>query len=428
MLRSNRFGALKFARVLLLSLLVISLTSAPEIQAQTNAPDIVWPDVELVQIPNLSLNSPVHLTHAGDGSGRLFIVEQGGQIKILENGSLRSTPFLDIRSNVLAPGDPGAGNEEGLLSVAFPPGYAAKDYFYVYYTKNDSNNVVSRFHLLDANRADPDSEEPILQLSHPVNHNHNGGQIAFGPDGYLYVGTGDGGGGGDPNNNAQNPGVLLGKLLRIDTEFGPPANTAAPYVYYFPIIQTSGTATPPTYRIPPDNPFVGQAGYRPEIWALGLRNPWRFSHDRQTGALYIGDVGQGNWEEIDYQPPIAQGGGGENYGWRIMEALHCYPPGANCNTAGLTLPIQEYANTNNPCASVTGGYVYRGTDYPGLQGIYVYTDYCMGQIWGLAREGGVWENHRFDPTETGITSFGEDQDGELYAVDRNEGIYRITVP
>jgi glucose/arabinose dehydrogenase len=334
---------------------------------------------------------------------------------------------LDIDGRVRAPGDSGAGNEEGLLSVAFPPNYAAKGWFYVYYTKNDGNNVVSRFRLLNANQADPNSEQQIITFDHPTHTNHNGGQIVFGPDGYLYIGTGDGGSGGDPNNNGQNPTALLGKLLRIHTEIIPPANIQTPFEYYLPLVSFDSPPGPMAYRIPADNPFVGQPGYRAEIWALGLRNPWRFSHDRQTGALYLADVGQENWEEINYQPPIAQGGGGENYGWRRMEGMHCYPPGSNCNPAGLTLPVAEYANTNNPCASVSGGYVYRGAAYPELHGIYLYADYCMGTIWGLGFENG-WQTHLFNENEGGITSFGENQAGELFAVDRAGGVFRVTVP
>ena len=272
-------------------------------------------------MPQISLSrvaggfaSPVHVTHAGDGSGRIFVVEQGGRIRILDNGAVLPASFLDLAS--LNPPRLVAGGEQGLLSVAFPPGFAAKGYFYVNYTRApDGATVVARYRVSagDANAADPASEEVILTVSQPF-ANHNGGQLAFGPDGYLYIGMGDGGSGGDPLNNGQTSGTPLGKLLRIDVESG-----AVPY------------------GIPPTNPFLGVAGYLPEIWALGLRNPWRFSFDRGTGDLYIGDVGQANFEEIDFHP--AGSPGGQNYGWNIMEGDSCYPPGTvGCNRTGLSPP------------------------------------------------------------------------------------------
>ncbi len=267
--------------------------------------------------------------------------------------------FLDITDRVRS------GGERGLLGLAFPPGYADKGYFYVNYTALNGATTISRFRLIagDPNRADPASEEILLVIAQPY-ANHNGGQIAFSPrDGYLYVGMGDGGSGGDPQNRAQNPAELLGKLLRLDVE------------------GAVGTAS--AYLVPPTNPYTATIGYRPEIWALGLRNPWRFSFDRQTGDLYIGDVGQGLWEEIDYQP--ASSAGGQNYGWRIMEGAHCYNPDP-CDSTGLTLPIWEYSHSAGQC--VTGGYVYRGDDYPDLAGMYIFGDYVSGAIWGLRRAGG----------------------------------------
>jgi glucose/arabinose dehydrogenase len=295
----------------------------------------------------------------------------------------------------------GGGNEEGLLSVAFPPGFGSTvDHFYVYYTRLDGDNRVSRFSVsVNPDIADPESEETIIDLDHPTNQNHNGGQLFFGPDGDLYIGTGDGGGGGDPAGNAQNPASLLGKLLRIDVESG---------------------GDP--YGIPPDNPFVGVGGYQEEIWALGFRNPWRFSFDRQTGDLYLGDVGQGSWEEIDFQP--ADSAGGENYGWDILEGFECFEA-ASCDDAGMTPPVQVYANDGQTCA-VTGGYPYRGGDFPDLSGLYIYADYCSGMIWGLQDESGSWVNQLLLDTDLDITSFGEDEAGELYLTDVSNGaIYRI---
>lgn len=421
-------AAVRFSGTALFFLMfVFGFTPTNNGLAQPEAPEIDWPNIELARVGTFTVDKPSHITHAGDGTNRLFIVEQDGKIRILEDTVLSSVPFLDIAGRVASPADGPNHDEQGLLSVAFPPGYSQKDYFYVYYTRNDNNNVVSRFHLSDFDQADPQSEEQLLVMNHPTHTNHNGGQIAFGPDGYLYIATGDGGSGGDPFNNAQNRASLLGKILRIDTEYIDQNITLAEENIYLPFMFSNAAGDPFAYRIPPSNPFVGQSAYRPEIWALGLRNPWRFSFDRDTGALYIGDVGQGSWEEIDFEPPAGQGGGGRNYGWRLMEGLHCYNP-SNCSQAGLTLPIWEYANTHNPCASVTGGFVYRGAAYPSLRGIYLYTDFCMGKLWGLARESDQWQHHDFQVTHQWITSFGENESGELFAVDRNGPVYRIRVP
>ncbi len=392
-------------------------------EASTN---LDWPaSVSLVLIEN-GLSSPVHITHAGDGSGRQFVVEQGGRVRILQNGILVNTPFLDIRGRVRAPGDPGAGGEEGLLSIAFPPGYGSgKNHFYVYYTNLNSDIRISRFYLTaDANIADPDKEDLILIIPHPGETNHNGGQLFFGPDEYLYIGTGDGGGGDDPDDNAENPGVLLGKLLRIDVEPDATSPGNGPEKVFLPVIAGSGSVP---YTIPPDNPFLSLPGYLPEIWALGLRNPWRFSFDRQTGDLYIGDVGQDRQEEIDFQEA---GVGGQNYGWDIMEGELCNEPPSNCDMTGLTLPVQVYANPSLG-RSVTGGYVYRGPTYPSLQGIYIYADYVSGRIWGLQFNSmtGEWENQELTDTSRAISSFGEDQAGDLYLTDLNTGeVYKIVTP
>lgn len=382
---------------------------------------LAWPTVALSLLAD-GFSRPVHVTHAGDASGRLFVVEQGGRIRIIEeaSGSVLPDPFLDIAGRVRSP-DSGGGNEEGLLSVAFPPDFASQGIFYVYYTRLDGNNQVSRFYLsADPDLADADSEEPIISFEHPINTNHNGGQLAFGPDGYLYIGTGDGGGGGDPNGNAQNPDSLLGKILRIDVSISSPSPYPTGTCVYLPVI-TGGNSDLP-YRIPPDNPYINTPGYRPEIWALGLRNPWRFAFDRQTGDLFIGDVGQGNIEEIDFQP--ATSAGGENYGWKIMEGAQCYGA-ATCDQTGLVLPVVEYDHSAG--CSVTGGMVYRGAEFPGLQGIYFYGDYCSGTLWGLQNTGSAWESQLLLSTSYNLSSFGENEAGELFVADLGGAIYRVEV-
>lgn len=356
------------------------------------------PQLSLVQTAG-GFTHPVHITHVGDGSGRLFIVEQGGLIKIIKNGAVLPTPFLDVSSLLIS-----SAGEQGLLSVAFPPGYADKQYFYIDYTGKQGvgDTVIARYHTTaDPDIADPASAQTLLVVVQPFT-NHNGGQLAFGPDGYLYIGMGDGGSGGDPLNNAQNPLSLLGKILRIDVE-----PQLDPYIS------------------PPSNPFIGNAGYSPEIWALGLRNPWRFSFDRETGDLYIADVGQNLYEEVNIQP--AANAGGENYGWNIMEGFHCYNS-ASCNQSGLTLPVVEYGHSLGDC-SITGGFVYRGREFSALQGVYIYGDYCSGRIWGLRRAGGAWENKLILDSDLLISTFGEDEAGDLYVADHAAGvIYKIIVP
>jgi glucose/arabinose dehydrogenase len=335
----------------------------------------------------------VGITHAGDGSGRVFVVEQNGQIRVIKDGALRAAPFLDLADRVSCCG------ERGLLSVTFPPDYAARNHFYVNYTDRNGDTVVARFSVsADPEVADPASEEIILTVQQPY-PNHNGGQLAFGPnDGYLYIGMGDGGSAGDPANRAQNPADLLGKLLRIDVESG-----AAPYA------------------IPPSNPYTQTAGYRGEIWALGLRNPWRFAFDRANGDLYVADVGQNEYEEVDYQPATSRGG--ENYGWRVMEGAHCYKT-AECARGGLILPVAEYDHSQG--CSVTGGVVYRGPAFARLAGMYLYGDYCSGRLWGLRRTGAGWANQLLLDTSLNITAFGEDEAGEIYVADYGGGqVYRV---
>ena len=276
------------------------------------------------------------------------------------NGSLTGI-FLDISERVSSPLS-GGGAEEGLLSVAFPPDFANKNYFYVYYTNQESDNQVSRFYLTaDPDQADPDSEEPILYLPHPTYRNHNGGQIMFGPDGYLYIGTGDGGGGGDPEENAQDPFSLLGKLLRIDVEGSDLVSVNGPYAVFLPLVN-SNNSNPRPYEIPADNPFEDGSQGLPEVWALGLRNPWRFSFDRQNGELYIGDVGQNSREEVDFLSAEAMGG--INFGWDILEGNACYEPSSNCvPPSNYISPVYTYGHSPDNC-SVTGGYVYRGGHTP----------------------------------------------------------------
>lgn len=342
------------------------------------------------------LASPTVIAHAGDGSGRLFVVEQRGTVRIVDSGgALLPTPFLDISALLLS------GGEQGLLGLAFPPGFSSKRYFYVNYTRTpDGATVVSRFSVsANPDLADVTSEEVILVVSQPF-ANHNGGQLAFGPDGLLYVGLGDGGSGGDPLGNGQNKGTLLGKLLRLDVEAG-----VAPY------------------RIPLGNPFVADPTARGEIWALGLRNPWRFSFDRVGGDLYVADVGQSAWEEIDFQ--AAGTAGGANYGWNLLEGPACYSPAVGCVAPPLySAPVAYYGHDFG--CSVTGGYVYRGPGNPGMQGIYFYGDFCSGRVWGLRRIGIGWQAELLQQTALAISSFGEDEAGRLYVADYTTGtIYRI---
>jgi len=350
---------------------------------------------------------PVFITTSRDGSGRLYVVEQRGRIWTLSSdGKRQAAPFLDLRARVSQ-----SGNERGLLGLAFHPGYVDNGRLFVDYTALNGDVVVAEYRRngggTGADVADPGSERVLLRIPHPRS-NHNGGMISFGPDGMLYVAVGDGGGGGDPDRNGPDRGTLLGKILRIDVDGV--ADDAQPY------------------EVPADNPLVGQKGARPEIWDLGLRNPWRFSFDRATGALFIGDVGQDAYEEIDAEPP---GRGGQDYGWSVMEGRHCFRPSSGCEQAGLTLPAAEYGHHQfgpQESCSVTGGYVYRGSAFPALRGAYVFADYCSGLVWGInaaaALQGSV------EPTlllESGreIVSFGEDDAGELLVVDLGGSIYRI---
>jgi glucose/arabinose dehydrogenase len=351
------------------------------------------------------LDRPVFVTHAGDGGGRLFIVEKGGTIRVFEKGQPAAQPFLDIRDRVLS-----RGSEQGLLGMAFAPDFSRTGAFFVNYTDLSGDTVIARFRLTgDPNVADPASEFKLLGIDQPA-ANHNGGMLAFGPDGRLYIGTGDGGGANDRYGNGQNPQTLLGKMLRLDV--------------------TSDPAKP--YSIPPDNPWVsadwnGQ-DVRDEIWALGLRNPWRYSFDRRTGDLWIADVGQNEYEEIN-RVAASSGGkleGGLNFGWPIMEGTHCFPDSATCGREGLSVPLADYRHGADGC-SITGGYVYRGAAIPGLAGAYLYGDYCSGRIWALIPgANGVWESRLLLESGLSISSFGEDEAGEIYVADLAGGaVYRL---
>jgi glucose/arabinose dehydrogenase len=346
------------------------------------------------------LASPLLATPAGDGSGRLFIVEKEGRIRILEDGAPRSTPFLDISDRLTA-----ASNEQGLLGLAFHPEYLSNGRFFVNYTDLSGDTVVSEFRVSgsDPDLAVPSTERILLRIDQPF-ANHNGGNLVFGPDGYLYVGTGDGGSAADPMHNGQNLETLLGKLLRID-------------------VDAVGEGAP--YGIPPDNPFVDRDGARPEIWAYGLRNPWRFNFDRETGDLWIGDVGQGSLEEVDR---VGGDVAGLNYGWNVMEGTACFEPASGCDEGGLTLPVAEYRHDEG--CSITGGFVYRGSMWPALGGAYLFADYCSGTIWGLDAADPAAEPPAV-LLETGgaISSFGQDEDGELYVTDLASGtVARILAP
>lgn len=369
--------------------LVLMAASAFTVRAQETG--ILDPaGVRLVEVVG-GFSRPVLVTHAGDASGRLFIVEQYGRIWIYADGVLLPQPFLDVADRIST-----RGNEQGLLGLAFHPDYETNGLFFINYTDRDDDTIVARYRVSadDPNRADPASAALILKIAQPY-RNHNGGHIAFGPDGYLYIGMGDGGSAGDPQGSGQNPAALLGKMLRIDVNAEP-------------------------YAIPADNPFVNAAGFAPEIWALGLRNPWRFSFDRATGDLYIADVGQNAIEEVNFQP--AGSSGGENYGWNFLEGTRVYSRAAA--PAGLTAPFFEYPHPEG--CSVTGGYVYRGERLPDLQGIYLFGDYCSGMVYASRRDGaGIWQTVRWLNTNEFISSFGEDEAGDLYLVGHAGSIFRF---
>jgi glucose/arabinose dehydrogenase len=394
--------------LVLLVLLPLSVQAQPTPEATpeatTEAVPLIAPDSSQYQWTSVAsgFNSPVLVTNAGDSSGRLFVVEQDGFIFIVPKNDVAEyrdqNAFLDISRLLSQDVFQGGYTERGLLGLAFHPDFKHNGLFFIAQTdKAGQNLVLARYHVKpdDLNRADPASRKEILTIPHPQ-YDHNAGNLAFGKDGYLYVGVGDGGSqGANPGAPAQYLTSLLGKMLRIDV------NTD-------------------TYTVPKDNPFVNKADAKPEIWAYGLRNPWRFSFDRQTGDLYIGDVGQADYEEVDFQPMGDPGG--ENYGWDRYEAMHPYN-GATAPT-NMTLPVVEYPHLIG-CA-ISGGYVYRGESLPELQGIYIFGDYCTGHTWSLYRSAsGAWHVTPFINTGRTISSFGEDEHGELYLVDFKGTILRL---
>lgn len=363
-------------------------TDVPAAQNATQFPDpanYVWNQV------TFGLQTPINMETAFDGTGRLFINEKAGRIRILQSGELLAQPFLDITDRVGS-----SGSEQGMLGLAFHPQYEENGRFFVHYSDRNGDTVLSRFQVSasDPNQADPASEVILLQQNQPY-ANHNGGQLAFGPDGYLYFGLGDGGSAGDPQNNGQSLETLLGKILRLDVD------------------------SSDTYAIPSDNPFQGGKS-KPEIWAYGLRNPWRFSFDQRTQDLYIADVGQNQWEEIDYLPAGVPGG--TNFGWRFKEGTHAYEGGAPADSL-LVDPVYEYDHSFG--CSITGGYVYRGQNLPEWQGIYIFGDYCSGIIWGLMRQNDQWVAQQMFKTGGGLTAFGQDEAGEVYIVEANGVISRL---
>ena len=341
------------------------------------------------------LSKPVFLTSARDGTGRLFIVEQTGRIRIYKDGKVLTTPFLSITTQV------SNGFEQGLLGLAFHPNYTTNRKLYINFTDVNGDTIVREYRASSTNPnvVATSTSRQILKIAQPYD-NHNGGMLAFGPDGYLYIGTGDGGDGGDPGNRAQRIDTLLGKILRINV---------------------NGSTSTRNYLFPSTNPYVGRDG-RNEIWQIGLRNPWRFSFDRANGNLWIGDVGQRNWEEVDRAVRTSSGAGrGINWGWRVLEGFHCYNPSTGCSTSGKTMPVAEYDHSGGRC-SVTGGYVYRGTLIPELVGGYVFADYCSGEIWVInSTATSPASEVRLLDTNATISSFGENAAGELYVLDRDGG-------
>jgi len=356
------------------------------------------------------LDLPTFITNAGDDSNRLFVVEKAGRVKIVKDGKIIEDQFLDIRDRVRS-----AELERGLLSLVFHPNYSNNGKFFVYYTDLKGSATISEFKVSnDPNKVLVDSERILLKIEE-LDIAHNGGQLQFGPDGYLYIGTGDDGYPGDRWDNAQNKNVLLGKILRIDVDSGKP------------------------YSIPKSNPFTNTSQARDEIWAYGLRNPWRFSFDSKTGDMYIADVGEFKWEYIHFQPRESEGG--ENYGWNYLEGFHEYrgpnyserfleyKVPENIDWQEITFPVVEYGHGDEGC-SITGGYVYRGVDYPNIDGTYLFSDFCSGKIWGLKKvKNSKWIWTEFLDTLFNVSTFGLDENGEIYFADFGKGgIYKIISP
>jgi len=381
-------------RKILLSTFAALLLAVSSVAAQ---------DAAIPQVPNgkqyqlqevaSGFERPLLVTNANDGSNRLFVVDQNGFIWVVIDGVVQKQPFLDVSGLIST-----NGNERGLLGLAFHPQFKTNGQFYINYTDVNGNTAVARYTVLASNPnvGDVNSASFVIQIKQPF-PNHNGGNLAFGPDGYLYIGMGDGGSQGDPNGNGQNPKALLGKLLRLDVDSAQP------------------------YATPKDNPTATNPDFAPEVWAMGFRNPWRFSFDKATGDLYIGDVGQNQWEEIDFQAVGAAGGA--NYGWNIMEGSHRYS--GEPVKEGLTAPIAEYSHNEGGC-SITGGYVYRGETLKALDGVYFFADYCSGKIWSTFRDAsGAWQTNQFMDTDFSISSFGQDESGELYVVNQGGSILKL---
>lgn len=405
---ANRLRHHRWWRIgIILTVVTLMLGVAGTSTASANPSAVSWPAFRL-QLVAEGFEKPVEVTNANDGSNRIFVLERGGLIHIVQDGQRIATPFLDISDRVTT-----ACGECGLLGIAFPPNFAEEGYFFVSYISNEDlaapdtedpnterDSVISRFRLTsDPNVADAGSEERILTINQPA-ANHNGGHILFGPDGYLYIGMGDGGEGGDAFENAQNSESLHGKILRI-------------------AVDATGT-----YTIPDDNPFVDDDDYRSEIWAWGLRNPWRFGFDDATGDLYIADVGQGDYEEINYIAAADLGNGGQNYGWSEMEGTACYPPGGSddCDRDGLILPVVTYDHSQGDC-SITGGFVW--TPSPDQAPLYLYGDFCSGRIWGMQKDGAGWATYEFMQADFRISSFGEDEAGNAYVADYDGAVYQL---
>lgn len=351
--------------------------------------------IKLTQVAD-RFKRPLFVTHAADGSNRLFLVEQVGRVWILRDGVRTTEPFLDLSKLISRSAQTESFTEQGLLGLAFDPAFSDNGAFFVNYTDRNGGTVVARYLVDpgDPDIADSASGQIIFQLSQPY-ANHNGGHIEFGPDGYLYIALGDGGAANDPLGAGQNRQLLLGSILRIDVANAPP------------------------YAIPPDNPFVGDAAARAEIWAYGLRNVWRFSFDRLTGDMYMADVGQNQWEEINFQP--ADSAGGENYGWNVWEGTHIFAGGTAPNHVP---PIFEYSHSFG--CSVTGGNIYRGAAIAELEAVYLFGDWCSGRIWGSWRDRDLnWHTDELMNTGMPIGSFGEDEAGEVYVIDYGGTLYRI---
>ena len=367
-----------------LSIWISLVMLPPLVWGLSGNPVASYSSIALKTIVKHRFSQPLFLTASPDDTNRLFVVEQDGRILIVKGDRVLTTPFLDISKKL------STGGERGLLGLAFHPHFSSNGRLFVNYTRaQDRATVIAEYHASSNPNQVTLDESVLLVIPQPYG-NHNGGMIAFGPDHYLYIGMGDGGSGGDPENYAQNPNELLGKFLRIDVD------------------------QPPPYGIPPDNPFVKEHG-RPEIFAWGLRNPWRFSFDQKTGNLWAGDVGQHAWEEIDVIKK------GKNYGWRLLEGTHCFNPETHCRQVPhLVDPVTEYAQEQGRC-SVTGGYVYRGEKIPDLVGTYVFGDFCSGEIWGYL-DG---ETRILQSTDLQISSFGQDRDGGLYVVGYEGEIFRI---